>query len=388
MKSKRKPAPRRKKPVKRAAPRPLPETLDLKPAEAPVPGNIPWGYGENRITAMPRDPHWIYAYWELTDEAIARARDEVHDGHGAVVLRVYDTTFRAFDGTNANWYMDVPVHRPANNHYVFVNRPDSVFHVDIGVKSHDGYFAKIARSGPVEMPRASISGDSRVEWMTVSSEGLPAQPYEHRFTPRPPTSAAPPPIEAERIIESLAGEGWSRTEWTETEMGGRTVRWIRWSGPSWRFQSRGSFARIEILFQGEQRLNVHGPWRVVIYGISPDGERFVLDRWTIQYSWQTAGGSVRVETASIVQRMLAGHRTILVQTGSEARLMQESWSSEALFKGASEWHWIGGSESRLGGASELFFAGASEAMGFLGASEIIAHGASELPLSLYSEVRS
>jgi len=340
---------------------------------------------------MPRDPHWIFVYWELTDEAIAHARSEVHDPNAGVTLRVYDTTFRVFEGTNANWYMDVPVHRPANNHYVLVNRPDSVFHVDIGVKSHDGYFLKIARSAPIEMPRASISGDTRAEWMTVSSDSLAAPDYDNRFTPRPEAPPGPAPIEAERIMESLAGEGWSRTEWTETEMGGRAVRWIRWTGPSWRFRTPAAFSRVEIVFSGEQRHNVIGPWKIVIYGISPQGDRYIIDRWSIHYSWQTETGTVRVETASIVHRMLSGHRTVLVQSGSEARLMQESLSSESLFKGASEWHWIGGSESRLGGASEVFFAGASETLGssqFLGASEIIAHGASELPLSIFSEVKS
>ena len=37
-------------------------------------GEFPWGYGENRITAIVRDPDSAYLYWEATDEAIAAAR--------------------------------------------------------------------------------------------------------------------------------------------------------------------------------------------------------------------------------------------------------------------------------------------------------------------------
>src|SRR5579859_2001367 len=31
-------------------------------------GQLPWGYGENRITAIVRDPDSAYLYWEITDD--------------------------------------------------------------------------------------------------------------------------------------------------------------------------------------------------------------------------------------------------------------------------------------------------------------------------------
>src|SRR3990167_3935477 len=144
-------------------PPPAPAPLDLEPAAPPRLGDVPWGYGQDRVTALARDPHWIFVSWELTDQALERARAEVGAADAECVLRVYDTTWRLFDGTNANWYFDVPVHRPANNHYVCVQRLASVFHVDIGVRSHEGSFATIARSAPVETPRNSISPDTGVE---------------------------------------------------------------------------------------------------------------------------------------------------------------------------------------------------------------------------------
>lgn len=359
--------------------------MDLVPSEPPVLGNIPWVYGEDRVTAMARDPQWIFVYWEVTDDAFARARAQVNDGNAGVFLRVYDTTFRMFDGTNANWYMDVPVHRPANNHYVFVNHPGSMFHIDIGVKSHDGYFAKIARSGAVEMPRNAVSPDTRVDWMTVTSQGGAPPDYEHRFVSKPATP--PPEPQVERLPQSLAGEGWTQAEWTETDMGGRTVRWIRWNGPYRREQWRteGRFERVEIVFEGERRVIrlehggervVFGPWRVTIFGINPEGARHAIDRWSVYYSWPTEKGYERIETAPILHKILGGHRGIVVQVGSESRLMSEFWSSESLMRGASEWRWLGGSETWLSGASETFYLGASETR-ILGASETILQGASE-----------
>src|SRR4029079_5019320 len=55
---------------------PLPQKFDLGPSpdvEA-MPKDIPWGYGFDRITAMPVDPLRLYVYWEVTDASIAAAR--------------------------------------------------------------------------------------------------------------------------------------------------------------------------------------------------------------------------------------------------------------------------------------------------------------------------
>jgi hypothetical protein len=364
----------------------------VKPSEPPVLGHIPWGYGENRVTALARDPHWIFVYWELTDEAIERARAEVDAPDAECVLRVYDTTHRLFDGTNANWSMDVPIHRPSNNHYVCVNRPASTFHVDIGVKSREGYFAKIARSGPAEMPRDSISPDTRVEWMTVQPAEGPFPAYAHRlFRPpgaRPSGGPGAPGTDLEQIMRSLAGQGWTPTEWAETDMGGRTVRWVRWVGPwrheQWQAVGPGVFAQVNIVFEGERRVIrteqgervVLGPWRVVIYGLDPAGGRRVIARWAIQYSWGAESGGSRIETGPIVERILQGYRMTHFRSGSEARLVRESWASEVLQVGASEWRWLGASESWLAGASETVYLGASESR-YLGASETLFVGASE-----------
>lgn len=361
-------------------------------AEAPRLGDIPWGYGENRVTAMARDPSWVFVYWEVTDEALERARAEIHDPHGWCVLRVYDTTYRQFDGTNANWYVDVPVVREANNYYVPVHRPGATIHVDVGIKSHEGWFAKIARSAPVEMPRDSISEDARTEWMTVTPEGAGPRDYVHRFV-QPP--GGPPPLEVRTdgasdadiagVMQSFVGEGWSRTEWTETDMDGRAVRWIRWTGPfwseRWRTMPLGRDATVEVLFHGERTVvrtawgerMIIGPWLVTIHGSTLEGRR-IVDRWAIHYSWIAESGRVRVETEPILGSILGWSWAAGAARGSEARLVGGLGASEWVARGASEWRWLGGSERRLGGASETLFVGASESR-YLGASEML--GASE-----------
>jgi hypothetical protein len=374
---------------------PAPTVEDLRPGEPPRVGNIPWGYGHDRVTAMARDPSWIFVYWEVTDEAIERARAQLGEPGADCHLRVYDTTFRLFDGLNANWFMDVPIYRPANNHYVHVGRPGATLYVDIGVRGGDGRFAPIARSGPVESPRDSISSDTRVEWMTVSPAPAPSGPYVHRFTPRPapPWTGAPDGHDVERITRSLVGEEWTRTEWTETAMGGRTVRWLHWTGPLRRvaWWTTG-ITGVQVFFEGERRVVhttegvrvVFGPWRVTIRRTEPAGAVRVIDEWMVHYSWLTGGGMVRVETLPIVDRIVRGYRVAQAR-GSEARLRVGSAASETLRIGASEWRWLGASEAWLGGASEVVTLGASELL-LGGASELLTMGASELARLRSSEV--
>src|SRR5688572_8503042 len=80
-----------------AAPPPAPAVPDLPPGPVPVLGNIPWDYGRTKITAIARDPHCVFAYWEYPDQALEEARKKLDAPNAGPVLRVYDTTYRLFD---------------------------------------------------------------------------------------------------------------------------------------------------------------------------------------------------------------------------------------------------------------------------------------------------
>jgi hypothetical protein len=367
---------------------------DLRPGPAPVFGNIPWGYGQTRITAIPRDPYTVFAYWEFPDEALAAARRKISARDAGIVLRVYDTTYRMFDGTNAHAWFDIPVDRSTNRYYLHLNRPATTFTLDIGLKGSDGRFAAIARSGPAETPRDSMSGDSRVEWKTVpSSESF--RPYLHRFKPHPggaPPPAAPveplpmptpdlsrdpaPPPAPEAAREALSREGWKEEHWSEPATDGNNVRWVRWSGPA-----EGN-ERIEVEFRsdpwivrqenGERR--VFGPWNIAVHGGDRKTRKHVLHRWTVHSAWNTEEASIRSEIPVMIYRLVAGTRTRALGGGSERRLARESWSSEAMLGGASERRRRSGSEMRLAGASELLSLAGSEWMA-QGASEWMAEAA-------------
>jgi hypothetical protein len=387
--------------------------LDLGPAaraERPV-EHIPWSYGHDRVTAAVIDPDRLYVYWEVTDEAIARARQGLGPaGEDAWLdLRVYDTSGLIFDGTNAHAYFDQRVERSDRQWFFQIGKPSSTAHVEIGAMSREGYFVRIARSGRVDFPRSEAPPWSEPEWMTVlpgTGEVQPAgPPYAAAAQPQRNGTPAPAPHGEEVpsfapiplwILREHLGEGahvrrwvegpWERFEWREADGTSwfELQRGVRWEGPlvatTWEagpfrypvevepprrqeWQGRSFAYRV-----GDVTHVVYGPWQVVIRNLGAHQSRAVLSRWTVFRSWVASQGR-EVRTAS------APGRSAATRPGASE-----------LALGASERLWLSGSELRLGGASEIWRMGASEVR-FRGASETLYAGASEVRFRGASEVR-
>lgn len=136
---------------------------------APAIPELPEGYGDNRIVLMVRDPEWLFAYWEIRQDAM----DSVLNTHGImahdakIVLRVYDVTDIVFDGTNAHKYFDIEVTGGARNWYIHVGEPNRSFCVDIGFLTLKGIFLTLSRSNTVRTPRVSVSEIVDERWMSI-----------------------------------------------------------------------------------------------------------------------------------------------------------------------------------------------------------------------------
>lgn len=389
--------------------------LDLGPAgksEKPV-SHIPWGYGQDRLVAAAVDPDRLYVYWEVTDAAIERARAGLGPGGAGawLNLRIHDTTGLIFDGTNAHGTLDQRVERSDRQWFFEIGKPTSTANVEIGMKSTEGYFVRIARSGRVEFPRKEQASPGEPEWLTVlpatgevrgAGSGMPSQPSRGADSGPAPGIEPPPPFapialwrlhesgaDRETRIAELLGAGWERVEWREEqgegwyELQGRTS-WMEpittrtweegpfpypveveppvreeWRGPAVSFQV-GGITHV-----------IHGPWQVVIRNLGAFQERAVLGRWEVYRSWVAAeGGEIRRTPPSDAVRMLGASEA---PGASEQRWLS---GSELRLAGASELWRLGASELRLGGASEVLFAGASERRAG-GASERRLGGASE-----------
>jgi hypothetical protein len=145
----------------------------ITPKQADQDPQLPHRYGVDRLTLMARDPHWLYAYWEIT----ATKQEEFNTNYGPAawssthpVLRVYDVTGVDFNGTNAKGFVDIHVGEHVDNWYIQVGEPDRSFCVDLGRMFQDGHFVTLLRSNIVTTPRASLSDRLDEEWMWI--EGL------------------------------------------------------------------------------------------------------------------------------------------------------------------------------------------------------------------------
>lgn len=125
---------------------------------------IPSHYGQDRITMMVRDPHWVFCYWEL--EGTAREQAAAEHGHDV------------FDG--ARWALrvhssglehphDIDVGADMNNWYLNVD-DDGNYFAEIGVITRTGEFIALARSNRVHTPRSGMSDVGDTEWMTVEGD--------------------------------------------------------------------------------------------------------------------------------------------------------------------------------------------------------------------------
>jgi hypothetical protein len=136
--------------------------------------DIPDLYNETYMRALPRDPLWIFSYWEISQpsmDSLKTALGKDFDSAGWV-LRVSDVTDIGYDGTNAWRSMDIDVTFNANNWYIKVWEPGRVYLIQGGLLTQQGIFFEAVRSNPLRMPRAGVSGVTDEEWSTAESNEL------------------------------------------------------------------------------------------------------------------------------------------------------------------------------------------------------------------------
>ena len=150
--------------VAETAPPPARTSPVTRPSAAPDPyADLPAGYGANRVVALPRDPVWIFTYWEATPEGSADGHQRLGDPYARLTLRVYDLTSQE----NLSAFFDIEVYHRIGSWYIDVGQGGRTYQVDVGLKSSKGSFATLARSNIVSTPAGRISDDLSEEWWIV-----------------------------------------------------------------------------------------------------------------------------------------------------------------------------------------------------------------------------
>lgn len=145
-------------PGERFARGPLPSVPETSPERE----ELPESYGTQKLILTARDPHWLYAHWDLSQEQLRRYNSRSVDRH--LVLRVYK------GAVQGEPFREIHVHPESRNWFAHVGLGSTRFVAQLGYYMPDGGWVTVATSGLTVTPPDTISDDVSVWFETLPVE--------------------------------------------------------------------------------------------------------------------------------------------------------------------------------------------------------------------------
>jgi hypothetical protein len=123
---------------------------------------LPEAYGTQKLFLTARDPHWLYAHWDLTRDQLRKYNGLSMDGH--LILRVYRG---AIDGDPLS---EIPVHPESRHWFVHVPEAGAKYLAELGYYEASRRWVTLSRSGPTFSPPDSLSDETAVRFATIPSD--------------------------------------------------------------------------------------------------------------------------------------------------------------------------------------------------------------------------
>src|SRR5688572_7275123 len=114
-------------------------------------GELPEAYGTGKIFLAARDPHWLYASWDFTQEQQKELNARSRDGH--LILRILA------EGEKQPPVPEVHVHPESRNWFVNVPRAETRYSAEIGFYEKDGAWRSVSVSQSTFTPPEAPSED-------------------------------------------------------------------------------------------------------------------------------------------------------------------------------------------------------------------------------------
>lgn len=126
----------------------------------------------DRIALFVRDAHWMHATWDITRNAIERARAAMMEQwHGAKpILRLIRMDDNGTTNTAETVERDIEIHGGSRNWYIEWNGEQTSFRVLIGYLSSGGRFHAMAKSNIVKTPSAGSPDVVDEHWADLGAE--------------------------------------------------------------------------------------------------------------------------------------------------------------------------------------------------------------------------
>jgi hypothetical protein len=152
------PAPAASGPGQRYALGPTPPA----PPTATATTELPEAYGTQQLFLTARDPHWLFAYWDLTHEQLKKYNGLSVDRH--LVLRVYR------DALAGEPLAQIHVHPESRDWFVPVPAAGAKYLADLGYFDARRRWVGIAQSAATLTPPENLSDDMSVRFATIPPE--------------------------------------------------------------------------------------------------------------------------------------------------------------------------------------------------------------------------
>lgn len=140
---------------------------------------LPESYGTRRLFLTARDPHWLHADWDLSQDEIDQCNAQAANGH--LTLRVH------VDAISETPFLQIELTEEARSWFVLAGRGATSFLAELGFTDRGGQWRPIAVSQPVCTPPDTISAATVAEYTTVALD----LPFTHPIPPAPVTPPSP-----------------------------------------------------------------------------------------------------------------------------------------------------------------------------------------------------
>lgn len=141
-------------------------------AQEPV-TDIPEGYGKTESYLLPKDPAWMFLFWEITAETFDYIRSQYGNllNNAKAIIRLHDVTgVNFFDGSNSVKFFDMPVIFETKSWYINVPEANRAYIADLGFLAENGQFILITRSNLIPVPSGKVSDVIDDKWMSVEGD--------------------------------------------------------------------------------------------------------------------------------------------------------------------------------------------------------------------------
>jgi hypothetical protein len=123
-------------------------------------GELPEAYGTEKLLLTARDPHWLYAHWDLTRAQLREYNRRSADGH--LVIRVF------VDEVAGEPFVEAHVNPESRNWFVHVGRGGTKFVAVLGYYAKtSARWTQLSVSTPTLTPPDSLSQDTSVQFATI-----------------------------------------------------------------------------------------------------------------------------------------------------------------------------------------------------------------------------